>query len=64
MTKRVKYTRQPPWLSKETEEAMHQRDRLLKARKHERLKKLRNKGASLIRASPKKDFQNLVASSL
>jgi len=35
LTKRVKYTRRPPWLSKEIEEAMHQRNRLLKARKHE-----------------------------
>ena len=63
MTKRVRYTRKPPWLSKEIEEAMHQRDRLLKARKHEEFKKQRNKVTSLIRASKKKTyFQNLVAS--
>ena len=62
MTKRVRYTRKPPWLSKEIEEAMHQRDRLLKARKHEEFKKQRNKVTSLIRASKKTYFQNLVAS--
>ena len=64
MIKRVRYTRKPPWLSKEIEEAMHQRDRLLKARKHEEFKKQRNKVTSLIRASKKHTpyFQNLVAS--
>ena len=64
MTKRVRFTRKPPWLSKEIEEAMHQRDRLLKARKHEEFKKQRNKVTSLIRASKNKQtyFQNLVAS--
>ena len=39
MTKRVKYTSKPPWLSKDIEEAMHQRHKLLKANKHEELKK-------------------------
>ena len=39
MTKRVKYTSKPPWLSKDIEKAMHQRDKLLKAKKHEELKK-------------------------
>ena len=53
MTKRLKYTKKPPWLSKEMEEAMHQRDRLLKARKHEEFKKQRSKVTSLIRASKK-----------
>ena len=56
MTKRVRYTRKPPWLSKEIEEVMHQRDRLLKARKHEEFKKQRNKVTSLIRTS--KNNQN------
>ena len=50
-------------MSKEIEEAMHQRDRLVKARKHEEFKKQRNKVTSLLRAS-KKHFQNLVASDL
>ena len=63
MTKRAKYTRKPPWLLKEIEEAMHQRDRLLKARNHEEFKKQRNKLTSLICASKKNTyFQNLVAS--
>ena len=62
MTKRVRYSRKPPWLSKEIEEAMHQRDRLLKARKREEFKKQRNKVTSLIHASKKTYFQNLVAS--
>ena len=65
MTKHVKYTRKPPWLSKELEEAIHQRDRLLKARKHEEFKnktkkqkQTRNKVTSLIRASKKKKKNN------
>ena len=63
MTKRVKYTRKPPWLSKEIEEVMHQRDRLLKAKKHEEFEKQRNKVTSLILASKnKKQNHNLVAS--
>ena len=57
MTKRVRYTRKPPRLSKEIEEAMHQRDRLLKARKHEEFKKQRNKVTSLIHASKKHTFK-------
>ena len=44
---------------------MHQRDRLLKARKRGEFKKQRNKVTSLIRASKKKTyFQNLVASKI
>ena len=64
MTKRAKYTRKPPWLSKEIEEAFTKRDRLLKAREHEEFKKQRNKVTSLIRASKKHtpNFQDLVAS--
>ena len=62
MTKRLKYTKKPPWLSKEIEEAMHQRDSLLKARKHEEFKKQRSKVTSLIRASKKTYFPNWVAS--
>ena len=61
MTKHVKYTRKPPWLSKEIEEALHQRDRLLKARKREEFKKQRNKVTSLT-SSKKTYFQNLVVS--
>ena len=53
MTKCVKYTRKPPWLSKEIEETIIKRDRLLKAREHEEFKKQRNKVTSLIRASKK-----------
>jgi len=59
MTKHVKYTRKPPWLSKEIEEALHQRDRLLKAGKCEEFKKQRNKVTSLT-SSKKTYFQNLV----
>ena len=54
MTKRVKYTRKPPWLSKEIEEVMHQNDRLLKATKNEEFTKPRNKVTSLIPALKKK----------
>ena len=61
-TKRIKYTRKPPWLSKEIEEAMHLRDRLLKYRKHKDFKEQRNKVTSMLRAAPQKYFQDLVAS--
>ena len=57
ITKHVKYTRKPPWLSKEIEEAMDQRDRLLKAKKQEEFKKQRNKVTFLIRASKKHTFK-------
>ena len=60
MTKRVKYTSKPPWLSKDIEEAMHQRDKLLKAKKHEELKKQRNKVTSLLSASKNTYFNNFV----
>lgn len=62
MTKRVKYTSKPPWLSKDIEEAMHQRDKLLKAKKHEELKKQRNKVTSLLSASKNTYFNNFVNS--
>ena len=68
-TKRIKYTRKPPWLSKEIEEAMHLRNKLLKSRKHQDFKKQRNKVTSMLRVAPppkKKHptptFQDLVAS--
>ena len=61
MTKRVKYTRKPPWLSKEIEEAMPQRDRLLKARKLEEFKKQRNKVTSLISPSKTKQTKNILS---
>ena len=62
MTSCVKYTWKPPRLSKEIEEAIHQRDRLLKARKQKELKKQWNKVTSLIRASEKTSFPYLVTS--
>ena len=60
MTKRVKYTSKPPWLSKDIEEDMHQRDKQLKAKKHEELKKQRNKVTSLLSASQNTYFNNFV----
>jgi len=62
MTKRVKYTSKPPWLSKDIEEDMHQRDKQLKAKKHEELKKQRNKVTSLLSASQNTYFNNFVDS--
>ena len=52
MTKRVNSTQKNPlWLSNDTEEATQQRDKLLKAKKHEEFKKQKNKLTSLLRAS-------------
>ena len=59
-TKRVKHVSKPPWLTEEIEQAMHFRD-YLKTNKHKDFKKQRNLVISMIRASKKKYFQNLVS---
>ena len=56
-TKRIKYTRKPPWLSKEIEEAMHLRAKLLKSSKHEDFKKQRIKVTSMLHAAKKNTFK-------
>ena len=61
-TIRVRHTVKPKWLTKPTQDAIHNRDHLLKNKQHDEHKKQRNKAASLLRASKKKFFQDLTSS--
>ena len=50
-TQRIKHTSKPKWLTKEIQDAIWQRDRLLKDGKHDEYRKLRNKVNSLKRTA-------------
>ena len=59
-TQRVKHSIKPPWLTKEIENEMRIRDKLIKTKKFTEFKKQRNKVTKLIRQSKKSYFQNML----
>ena len=61
-TKRVKHTREPPWLDKEIKEAINKRNNLSET-KNEEFKKQRNKVVSMKRSAKKKYFRELCSDS-
>lgn len=61
ITKRVKHTPKPPWLTKDIDKAIQIRDAFLKAKKFELFKKQRNVVTSMIRSAKKKYFRNIVS---
>ena len=63
ITKRVKYSPKPPWLTKEIEEAIHIRNKHLRNKQFDEFKKQRNKVTFMLRKSKKNYFKTLIISS-
>ena len=61
-TQRIKHISKPKWFTKEIQDAIWLRDKLLKAGKHQEYKKQRNKVNSLKRTAKKQYFEELVSS--
>ena len=61
-TQRIKHTSKPKWFTKEIQDAIWLRNKLLKAGKHLEYKKQRNKVNSMKRTAKKQYFEELVSS--
>ena len=61
-TKRIKHSPKPPWLTKEIEDAISLRDKLLKAKQYSDFRTQRNKVTAMLRAAKKKYIQEILTS--